>query len=329
MAGCIRGVDRAIRDAFLAEIMKHFHRAVMLIASAQLNMRARFAVTVLAVLVLGWAPLSAAQRFDRGLLWRIEGGGAPASHVFGTIHLSDPRVTKLPAEVSGALSKSRSLTVEVGLDPANLMALAGRMVFLDGRDLPGALGPELYEKTALVTGKLGIPEPALRMFRPWAIALLLSVPQQNPTEVLDFVLASTARAEGKPIHELESVGEQVAVFEDMPEGDQVVLLRRAVENYEYLPRAINRLVEAWLARDLVAMLRISEEMAGSDAQVKRLNETLLRRLLNERNVRMAERMQARLKEGGAFIAVGALHLYGGSGVLTELERRGWRVTRVY
>ena len=37
---------------------------------------------------------------------------------------------------------------------------------------------------------------------------------------------------------------------------------------------------------------------------------------------MAERMQARLKEGGAFVAVGALHLYGESGVLAELERRG-------
>jgi uncharacterized protein YbaP (TraB family) len=53
------------------------------------------------------------------------------------------------------------------------------------------------------------------------------------------------------------------------------------------------------------------------------------RLLTERNVRMAARLQARLKEGGAFVAVGALHLHGESGVLAELERRGWKVTRVY
>jgi uncharacterized protein YbaP (TraB family) len=36
-----------------------------------------------------------------------------------------------------------------------------------------------------------------------------------------------------------------------------------------------------------------------------------------------------LKEGSAFVAIGALHLSGKRGVLAELERRGWRVTRVY
>lgn len=44
---------------------------------------------------------------------------------------------------------------------------------------------------------------------------------------------------------------------------------------------------------------------------------------------MAGRMDARLKEGGAFVAIGALHLYGNDGVLALLQKRGWRITRVY
>jgi uncharacterized protein YbaP (TraB family) len=77
------------------------------------------------------------------------------------------------------------------------------------------------------------------------------------------------------------------------------------------------------------MRRIGEEAAGGGPDARRLHEAFSRRLLTERNVRMAARMQARLKEGGAFVAVGALHLHGENGVLAELERRGWRVTRVY
>jgi uncharacterized protein YbaP (TraB family) len=282
-----------------------------------------------AALVLVCAFPAAAQRFDRGLLWRVEGRGAPASHVFGTLHLADPRVTRLPEPVARALADARSLTVEVGLDPAAFLALANRMMYLDGRDLPAVAGAELYEKAAALAGKLGLPEPALRLFKPWALAMLLAVPPQNPEEVLDFVLARTARAQGKPVHQLETLEEQVAIFEGMAEADQVMLLRRAVTEYEQTPRLIARMVEGWLARDLEALRRIGAEAAGGSAEATRLYETFTRRVLTERNVRMAGRMQARLKEGGAFVAVGALHLYGDSGVLAELERRGWKVTRVY
>jgi hypothetical protein len=167
------------------------------------------------------------------------------------------------------------------------------------------------------------------MFKPWALALMLSVPPQNPAEVLDLVLASAAQAQGKPVHELESLEEQVGTFDGMSVGDQIMLLRRAVDEYERMPRIVGRLTDAWLARDLAGMRRVGEQAAGDGAEARRLQETFTQRLLYERNVRMAERMSARLKEGGAFFAIGALHLQGERGVLAELERRGWRVTRVY
>ena len=285
--------------------------------------------SAVAALVLLCVLPATAQRFDQGLLWRVEGGGTPASHVFGTVHVADPRVTQLPQPVARAFAEARSLTVEAGLDPSSFLALANRMLYLDGRDLPGAVGPDLYGKAASLVGKLGLPEQAVRLFKPWAVAILLSVPPQNPEEVLDLVLARAARDQGKPVHELETLDEQVEVFDGMSEADQTLLLTRAVAKYEQMPRLVGRMVEMWLARDLAGMRRIGEEAAGGGAEAKRLYETFARRLLTERNLRMAARLQARLKEGGAFVAVGALHLHGESGVLAELECRGWKVTRVY
>jgi uncharacterized protein YbaP (TraB family) len=271
----------------------------------------------------------AAERFERGLLWRIEGAGAPPSHVFGTIHLADPRVTRLPPAVARELDKARSLTLESGTDPTGVLALASRMIFEDGRDLPGVVGEELFTRAARLTEGLGLPEPMLRMFRPWAVAVLLSVPPQDPSQVLDFVLQRRAAEQGKPIHELESLDEQITVLAGLSQEDQVALLRQAVNEHEHLPARIGRLVDAYLARDLAGLSRISEEGVGAGEEERRLNEVFTRRLLHERNARMAERAEPRLREGGAFIAVGALHLNGGSGVLAQLEQRGWRVTRVY
>jgi hypothetical protein len=44
---------------------------------------------------------------------------------------------------------------------------------------------------------------------------------------------------------------------------------------------------------------------------------------------MAERMQSRLRSGGQFIAVGALHLPGRDGLLRLLSQQGYTLTRVY
>jgi len=278
------------------------------------------------VLAIAAGAAPAAAQYEQGLLWRIEGKGASPSHVFGTVHLADPRVTRLPPAVARELERASSVSLEVTLETSNIQTLASRMLYTDGRDLQSVAGAELFGKAAAITEGLGLPEPLLRMFKPWAVALILSAPPQDPANVLDFVLARTAKEKGKPVHELEGIEEQVAAFEGFPEAEQVTLLRHAVENRGRMADWIGRIVEAYLARDLAAMQRISEESSGGD---RRANEVFADRLLYQRNERMVERMEARLTEGGAFIAVGALHLYGSRGVPALLESRGYRVTRVY
>ena len=56
---------------------------------------------------------------------------------------------------------------------------------------------------------------------------------------------------------------------------------------------------------------------------------LLEALLWQRNERMLERLLPMLAEGGAVVAVGALHLPGARGLLEGLERQGYRVEALY
>ena len=57
--------------------------------------------------------------------------------------------------------------------------------------------------------------------------------------------------------------------------------------------------------------------------------TVMERMLDNRNEVMVERMQELLETGNAFIAVGAAHLPGKSGILKLLTEQGYQVSRAH
>lgn len=176
------------------------------------------------------AAQSTHQRFDRGLLWRVEKQGSEPSYVYGTVHLADKRVTTLPDIVKKQFDAARSFTMEIALDPSSIAELAARMVFSDGRDLPAVAGEELFGKIVPRLAGIGVPQEIARRFKPWAVTLMLVMPPQDPEEVLDQTLLRAARQQDKVLHYLETVDDQVTAFEDMPVADQVAFLRYTVEN---------------------------------------------------------------------------------------------------
>ena len=267
--------------------------------------------------------------FDQGLLWRIEKAGAPASHLFGTIHLADPRVTALPDPVRQRFDAAKSFAMEVQLDQSNLLMLAARMVYTDGRDLPGVAGEALFRQVAPELEKIGLPAELARAFKPWAVMMLLEMPAQESTDVLDMKLYRAATAQGKSLHYLETVDEQIDSLDGMSDVDQVALMRHAFEARKDLSRETERMLQAYLQRDLAELWRIGEEDVAAQPELKPLQAAFVRRLLVERNLRMVGRMQPLLAAGNTFVAVGALHLYGEQGILNLLIRAGYRVSRIY
>jgi uncharacterized protein YbaP (TraB family) len=52
-------------------------------------------------------------------------------------------------------------------------------------------------------------------------------------------------------------------------------------------------------------------------------------LLVSRNFTMAQRAMPLIDQGGAFIAVGALHLTGADGLVERLRKSGYKVTKIW
>lgn len=269
----------------------------------------------------------AATDSSKGLLWKIEPRSGALSHLFGTFHSSDPRIVTLPCPVKAAFDRSTSYSMEVIMNGAGIVTMAQAM-YLDGnKTLKEVVGEALYRDTQVAFESIGVKSlEGFNRKKPWAVMLALGNPPQEGGLFLDLALQMEATRRGIPTHGLETMGEQVAVFNGMSLEDQTALLRDAVQNQRLMREAMEELVDAYLRRDLAGLMQLSDKYKSADA---RLNNALMDRLLVQRNKIMAERMQARLKEGNAFIAVGALHLPGDTGLLRLLTQAGYRVTRVY
>lgn len=290
----------------------------------------RFAMVALSAVVLCFL-LAAITRADtdtsHGLLWEISKPGQQPSWLFGTIHSEDPEILDLAAAVRQAIDASNSVVLEILMDTDAMMYSSTAMLMLDGRSLPDVIGMPLYTKVAALIASRGIPELVLNRMKPWAAAVTLSTPALETGMVLDRMLYEDAVKQGKAVHGLETMQEQLDLFDSMSEADQIILLQDAIDNLQQLDAMHAELLTAYKQRDLGRLLAINEASMQSGDQ--RLADDFQRRLIDDRNQRMAERAQPYLQKGKAFVAVGALHLPGKTGLLERLQQQGYSVRRVY
>lgn len=271
-------------------------------------------------------------RNSQGVLWQVARDGRPLAHIFGTIHLADPEIVALPAPVAAAFQAATSLSVEAVLDDAATQALAESMALPPDRNLQDLVPADVFSKAAVAAQPYGLQPVHLNRLKPWALAMLITV---TPEEIvrrnsgqaaLDVLLTNQARAAGKPVNGLETMAEQIAVFDSLPPDDQAAFLSAAAMDIPQKEKLMAAMKEAYLRRDIEGVRDAA--YSGATKSERAAADKLERGLIDERNKRMAQRMQSRF-DGGTFIAIGALHLPGEDGVLALLERQGYTVKRVY
>lgn len=286
------------------------------------------AVAAMLTVLLSWGIAPAGEdAFGRGLLFEVEAERGGACWLFGTIHSEDPRVLDLPEPVQRAFEGAEVVVLEVVPDAQVILESMVTMVYTDGRGLESVLGPDLYREAVAAVAEIGMPEAAIRDFKPWALVTLLSVPPGATGEFLDLRLFRLAVDAGKAVRGLETIDEQLAVFEDLSEADQVSLLRETLAVRDQLPAVFERLLSAYLARDLGGLQALSEEyLQGGDPE---LAERFRTAAVDTRNARMAERIAPMIAAGNCFVAVGALHLPGEGGILDRLADEGFGIRAAY
>ena len=253
--------------------------------------------------------------------WEIQRGGRLVGELFGTIHSEDPRVLNLPARVRRGFDAADTVVLELDLSRADVFLTLSGMLYGDEGQLRAIAGHALARRAIAALAEYGIPELLASRMKPWAVATTLSLPPAKTGRFLDQDLAARAAAAGKTVVGLESVAEQLGAMNALADADQTELLRETLDDIAEVRRLHEAMVEVWLAGDLDRLHAIQAESIGEDPSGA--GGRFIEHLLDRRNVLMLERLLPLLNSGRVFVAVGALHLPGPTGLLQGLRERGY------
>jgi uncharacterized protein YbaP (TraB family) len=273
----------------------------------------------------------------KGLLWKIEKPGVEPSFLYGTMHLTDPRVLKLSDAADLAYRNAGTVVIETTevLDPkASIKVMAETpelMVFMDDTTLDKIIPRDQLETVRTALSERGISLAAVNRMQPWMLTSMLAVPAcelartKEGTAFLDIKLAEDAKAQGKRIAGLETIRDQLGAMASLPAQFHIDGLIETLALEPELPDIFETMTILYTRGDIgmifPLMHSVSPDSSGG-ANYAEFEE----KMVNARNRTMADRAIPLIDRGNAFIAVGALHLPGDQGLISLLRQRGYSIS---
>jgi len=277
----------------------------------------------------------------QGLLWRVERDGVAPSYLFGTIHSTDNGAAAIARRAAAVASKATVVATELGgpFDAVDRGALAAKLLAaaIDRDadtfqpDLAGAAGASVE---ALLAAH-GVPKELAHHLKLWFLAASVEAPlceqarEQAALPEVDEIVAEAGAAAKIPVVGLETADEQLTALSAAPPALSAALLKTSAR----LPRldddayaTMVRLYHDGRPAEMIAVVDALPELTPEERAAERRFDDLL---LVGRNQTMAERAAPLLAKGGAFVAVGALHLPGKGGLIARFRAMGYRVVNVW
>ncbi|MFH2052219.1 MAG: TraB/GumN family protein [bacterium] len=265
--------------------------------------------------------------------WQVRSDTAVVT-MMGSVHFGREDFYPLAQVIEEAFEQADALAVEVdALDPAKAAAAASLMMTAgmmpQGRTLEDVLPDSTVARIQEALGPQKAMWSVYKSLKPAFLALILATSGYqemglDPQLGLETHFLGKARG-AKEIVELESIEQQMALFTGLDDAMGLALLDDTLDQLGDMEGVLEELVEAWQAGDVARVDALMADQVGEDPAMV----AFYRRLLDDRNVKMAEAVIALLAgDKDVFVLVGAGHFGGEKGIIRLLEQEGWSISQL-
>ena len=286
------------------------------------RLTAALALSLLAAPAAAEAPAAG----SRPAMWKVADEDTTI-YLFGTIHMLPKEAQWRTPALEQALAAAEQLVTEVDMESGMREAPAVMMRLGISSELPPLLErvpAAKREKLKAAIAATDLPMAVYDRLETWAAALTLismSLEKLGFERALGVEEQLRQAAPGKPLGGLETVEEQLGIFDALPEKTQREFLESTLEDPEAIRKEFSEMLAAWGRGDVKA---IAETFNASLTSPE-----LREKLLAGRNRKWAKWVQGRLDQPGTvFVAVGAGHLAGEDSVQAMLKAKGLKAKRV-
>jgi uncharacterized protein YbaP (TraB family) len=196
-----------------------------------------------------------------------------------------------------------------------------------GKSLKTELSTKTYMSLQDYTDKTGVPLDVMEQMKPWVVMLQLTVTEMmrlgySPELGIDKHFLDKARLEKKPVVELETAEEQMALLSKDDKEFQDKLLLYTLESMHELEPMLEEMFQRWQRGDAAAFDKIMNLPLETDPSLKEVYADLI----TKRNYKMTDKIEKFLKSNkDHFVVVGSGHVIGKEGIVDLLQKRGFRV----
>lgn len=276
-----------------------------------------------AILTFGFLAIATTNAYaEQGLFWKVESPAGKVNYLFGTMHTDDNRVTNFSPAVDNALQSVDAFMMET-LSPNN------PSVFMmpDG-DLKSMLSEAELDKVYALAEFHVMHRDAATHMKPWLLAVVFDSPKPLTPFAQDNLLMTKSEDLGKEVIGLEDTHEHFGVMDSFSRDEQLTMLRAVLKrSLEQKERDFELLMSAYLAGDSNKVAALDEKITGGMLPVA-LWAKMRSKLLDERNVVMAQRIVEEGNSRSVFVAVGASHLAGKGGLIARLKDAGYKLSPI-